>query len=581
MEAREYLALNCGTRTAKALRWTMGVGLLALAMGQAQTTAPPLKASPAALTFTFTQGTATLPATQTLAISGGSAASPLNYQIVISAGPWLVATPVSGLAPASVKVTVNPTSLAVGTFTGTITVSSVGGATLQTATTNVTLSVKAAPPTLSVAPNPVSLTYIKGGVVPDASKITLTTNGALLPFTAASAGGTWLSVTPKSGIVFPAFGTDLSVAVSPANLAPGTYKGTVTITAAQASNKTTTVNVTLTVSAGLPTVSGVWPAEAVQGAAATTVTVTGSNFFSGTTIKAGTTTLASTLLGPDAMTAVIPATLLAAAGPLDIVANNTGTGGGDSTPAVVFTVNPPGPNVNAVVNAASFVGTSIAPGEMVVLFGRGLGPTTLATFDPPGVGSPIATTLAGTTVNFDSTAAPVIYTSANQVAVMVPYDVAGKVSVDIQVDYNGDASTAVTVPVSVSAPGIYTAGGTGAGAAAAFNFDAVTGNYTLNTEATAAPKGGVIVFYATGEGGTGTDGMLVTSPSLTPNPSVSVTVGTATATVLYSGGVVGLVNGLMQINAQLPNEMTAGKALPLTLTINGQQSQTGVTVSVK
>jgi len=165
--------------------------------------------------------------------------------------------------------------------------------------------------------------------------------------------------------------------------------------------------------------------------------------------------------------------------------------------------------------------------------------------------------------------------------VMVPYDVAGKVSVDIQVDYNGDASTAVTVPVSVSAPGIYTAGGTGAGAAAAFNFDAVTGNYTLNTEATAAPKGGVIVFYATGEGGTGTDGMLVTSPSLTPNPSVSVTVGTATATVLYSGGVVGLVNGLMQINAQLPNEMTAGKALPLTLTINGQQSQTGVTVSVK
>ncbi|MEP7364362.1 MAG: IPT/TIG domain-containing protein [Acidobacteriota bacterium] len=550
-------------------------------MSNAQTTAPPLKASPAALTFTFTQGADKLPVTQTLAISGGSTASPLNYQIVVSGGPWLVATPITGTAPTSVKVSVNPTSLTVGTFTGTITVSSVGGSTLQTAQTTVTLSIKAAAPALAVAPNPVSLTYIRGGVVPDPSKITLSTNGALLPYTATSAGGTWLSVSPKSGIVFPAFPTDLSVTVSPVNLAAGTYKGTVTITASQASNKTTTVNVTLTVSAGLPTLSTVWPAEAVQGAAATTVTVTGSNFFSGTTIKAGTTTLSSALLGPDAMTAIIPATLLATAGPLDIVANNPGTGGGDSTPAVVFTVNAPGPNVSAVVNAASFLGTSISPGEMVVLFGRGLGPATLATFDPPGAGSPIASTLAGTTVNFDSTPAPVIYTSANQVAVMVPYDVAGKVSVDIQVDYNSVTSTAVSVPVAVSAPGIYTAGGTGAGAAAAFNYDASTGAYTLNTEASGIAKGGIIVFYATGEGGTGTDGMLVTAPASTPNPSVSVTVGTATATVLYSGGVVGLVNGLMQINAQLPNEMTAGKALPLVVTINGQMSQSGVTVSVK
>ncbi|MBN8732648.1 MAG: IPT/TIG domain-containing protein [Acidobacteria bacterium] len=547
----------------------------------AQTTAPPLKASPATMTFSHTEGADKLPATQTLAISGGSTASPLTYQIVISGGPWLVATPITGAAPASVKVTVNPTSLTVGTFTGTITVSSVGGSTPQTATVAVTLTIKGVAPTLSAAPSPVSLSYIKGGAVPDAAKVKLTTSGALLPYTVATAGGTWLSVTPKSGIVFPAFATELSVAVSPASLAPGTYKGTVTITAAQAANKTTTVNVTLTVTAGLPTVTGLWPDDAVQGAPATTITVTGSNFFSGTTIKAGATTLSSTLLGPDAMTAVIPSSLLAAAGTLNIVANNTGTGGGDSTPAQEFTVHPPGPNVSAVVNAASFLGASIAPGEMVVIFGRSLGPASVTSFDPPASGSPIATTLAGTTVTFDSTAAPVIYTSANQVAVMVPYDVAGKSNVQIAVDYQGTASTAVTVPVAVSAPGIYTASGTGGGPAAAFNYDATSGSYTLNTEATGAAKGSVIVFYLTGEGGTGTDGMLVTTPAVTPNPAVAVTVGAATATVLYTGGIVGLVQGLMQINAQLPNDMTAGKALPLTVTINGQASQTGVTVTVK
>jgi len=565
----------------KRLPALLAAGLWAAAIAPAQTTAPPLKASPATMTFSHTEGADKLPATQTLAISGGSTASPLNYQITIGGGPWLVATPMTGTAPASVKVTVNPTSLTVGTFTGTITVSSVGGSTTQTATVSVTLTVKGTAPTLSAAPNPVSLSYVRGGTVPDAAKVKLTTSGALLPYTVATAGGTWLTVTPKSGIVFPAFATELSVAVSPASLAPGAYKGTITITAAQAANKTTTVNVTLTVSAGLPTVTSIWPEEAVQGAPATTITVTGTNFFSGTTIKAGSTTLSSTLLGPDAMTAVIPSTLLAAAGTLSIVANNTGTGGGDSTPAKDFTVHAPGPNVTAVVNAASFVGGSVAPGEMVVLFGRSLGPSSVTSFDPPATGSPIATTLAGTTVNFDSTAAPVIYTSANQVAVMVPYNVAGKTNVQITVDYNGATSTAVTVPVAVSAPGIFTASGTGGGPAAAFNYDSASGNYTLNTEATGAAKGSIIVFYATGEGGTGTDGMLVTTPSVTPNPAVSVTVGTATATVLYTGGIVGMVQGLMQINAQLPSDMTAGKALPLVVTINGQASQTGVTVTVK
>jgi len=578
--------LKQAPQSARRERWgaagrLAGALLMAAAVGQAQTTAPPLKASPATMTFSFIEGSATLPVTQTLAVSGGSSASPLDYAVTIGGGPWLVATPMTGRAPASVKVSVNPTSLPVGTYTGTITVASVGGSTAQSVQTVVTLSVKAAAPTLSAAPNPVSLTYVRGGTVPAPSTVTLSTSGALLPFSVTSAGGSWLSVTPRSGIVFPAFGTDLSVAISPANLAPGTYKGTITITAAQALNKTTTVTVNLTVSAGLPTVTGVWPNEAVQGAGATTVTITGTNFFSGTTVKAGVATLSSTWLGPEAMTAVIPATLLATAGTLEIVANNTGSGGGDSTPAVDFTVHPPGPNISAVVNAASFLGGSVAPGEMVVLFGRSLGPPTLATFDPPAVGDPIATTLGGTTVNFDTTPAPVIYTSANQVAVMVPYDVAGKTSVQIEVDYQGTTSTAVTVPVAVSAPGIYTSSGTGAGAAAAFNFDALSGNYTLNTEATGAPKGGIIVFYATGEGGAGTDGMLVTTPAVTPNPAVSVTVGAATATVLYTGGVVGLVNGLIQINAQLPNEMTAGKALPLTVTINGQASQSGVTVTVK
>lgn len=93
----------------------------------AQTAAPPLKASPAALTFQYTEGDAKLPVAQTLSVSGGNSAAPLQYSVAITGAPWLAATPATGTAPAAVKVSANPTSLSVGTYTAALTVSSVGG----------------------------------------------------------------------------------------------------------------------------------------------------------------------------------------------------------------------------------------------------------------------------------------------------------------------------------------------------------------------------------------------------------------------------------------------------------------------
>ena len=533
------------------------------------------------LTFNHTEGADKLPAVQTVSVTGGSSSSPMQLLVTVSGGPWLAVTPVSGAAPMSIKVSVNPATLPVGTYTGTIQISQAGGP--ATVPVGVTLSVKAPPPVLSAAPNPVSVTWVKGTSLPGPVKVSLSTGGALLSYTVTTAGGAWLSASPKSGIVFPAFSNDIDVLVNPASLAPGSYKGTVTIAASQAANKTQTVNVNLTVSAGPASISSLWPDEIPAGSPPVTVTITGSNFYSGSVVKAGTATLASSLVGPDVMTAILPAALLASAGTVAITVSNPGTGGGDSSPAT-FTVTAPGPKINALVNAASFLGGKVAPGEMVVLFGRSLGPPTLASFVTPPPGSPIAATLQNARVLFDTTPAPVIYASAQQTAVMVPYDVAGKSTVAVRAEYEGVLSSPLTVPVAASSPGIYTASGTGAGGAAAFNYDESGGGYTLNTESTPAVKGGVLVLYATGEGVTvpaSADGAIVTAPATTPNPAVSLQVGTQDATILYTGGVVGLVSGLMQINARLPAEMTAGKAVPLTLTINGQVSQPGVTIAVK
>jgi uncharacterized protein (TIGR03437 family) len=221
---------------------------------------------------------------------------------------------------------------------------------------------------------------------------------------------------------------------------------------------------------------------------------------------------------------------------------------------------------------------------MVAIFGSGLGPDTLTVFNQPAPGAAIATDLASTVVTFDTTAAPVIYTSATQVAVMAPYDVAGKTTVSLKVAYNSVQSPGVDLAVANHAPALFTAGGAGSGQAAALNYDTATGLYTVNTETVTAPKGSVVVLYGTGEGVTNpasTDGSIVTAPAASPNPAITVQVGGKDATVLYSGGVPGLVSGILQINARLAVDTPAGKAVPLVVTINGIQSQPGVTLGVK
>ncbi len=542
-------------------------------------TATPLKASPATLTFSFQEGDLKLPPTQTLALSGVVGT---GVTIALSGGPWLTASPTVGVLPVSAKILANPTSLAVGTYTGSITIAT-SGASPQTASVPVTLTVKAAPSSLTASSTALAVSYVRGDAAPAAIPITLTSSGAVLSYTVSTAGGAWLSVTPKSGIAFPSFPGTIALAFNPAGLLPGPYKATITIAASQASNKSQTIAVNLTVGPGLPSVLTVWPPRVTEGSPATTVTLTGTNFFSGTVIKVGGATLTSVILGDSAATAVIPAELLATFGSVNLIAANPGTGGGESAP-VTMVVDVSAPVLVSVVNGASFLDGPIAPGEMVTLFGTRLGPDALTSFVQPAPGAGIATTLAGTTVFFDRTPAPVLFTSARQVAVMVPYDVAGRQAVNVFVDFGGTVSSPIGRTVSTSAPGLFSATGTGLGQLAAFNIDESTGAFSINNETATAAKGGVVVFYATGEGiptPPVTDGLIVTAPSVTNNPAIALQIGGANATVLYAGGVPGLVGGIIQINARIPTSITATKATPVVLTVNGIASPLGTTIGIK
>lgn len=538
-----------------------------------------LKVSPASLTFTYTMGTATLPATQTLAVSVQSG-SAQNFTAAVSGGSWVTVTPDAAKTNATLKASVNPTSLAVGSYTATVVLTpAAGGSALNVP---VTLQVKAAPSSLTVTPSTVTVSYTRGGTAPAPVALSLSGNGALLTYTVSTGSAAWLLAQPASGIIFPAFSSQVTLTLNPAGLDPGVYKGTVTVSAPSAANKSQAVDVSLTVNPGAPTLNGIFPTGITQGSAATTITLSGTNFFKGTIVAAATTTLVATILGPTSLQATIPASLQATAGTLKVTASNPDPGGGTSA-ALDFAVYPPGPRIGSIVNAASYVGNGVTPGEMVSVFGTGLGPDTVTPFTPPAAGQPIATSLAGVTVTFGTTPAPLIFVSATQLAAMVPYGLTGA-SVPVTVQFNSSSSAAFDVPLVAAAPGLFTLGAGGTGQGAVFNVNETTGEYTLNADNAPAPKGGILVLYGTGVGVTtpaGADGNVSTSNTAFTSPMATVQVGGVDATVMYFGPAPGLVDGVFQMNIRLASTMAAGKALPLVVTIAGQGSQNGVTVSVK
>ncbi|MDX2151547.1 MAG: hypothetical protein SFV54_12490 [Bryobacteraceae bacterium] len=553
------------------------------ALAAAALPAQTLKLTPGSLTFSYQLGDAKLPAAQTLAASVTGSTTPLNFTVAATGGAWLTVSPDAGRTPGSLKVTVNPTSLAIGNYSGQVTVTPTSGTAINVP---VSLTVKAAPAALSVTPNPVSLVYTPGSPAPS-QKLTLNSNGSLLSYTAAVTGATWLTATPTSGIIFPGFTPTVDLIVSPTGLAPGAYKGTVTVSAAASANKSVAITVNLTVNPGAPTLTGVFPASAVVGTGATTVTLTGTNFYSGSQVRVnGSTPLATTPLGSTSMQAVIPASLLSAVADLAITVSNPDPGGGLSS-AATFKVLAPGPQIAGVVDASSYVLGPVSPGKMVAVFGTGLGPASLTTFAVPTPPATIAGSLAGTRILFGTTtsgaatAAPIIFTSQNQVVAMVPYDVTVGGTVKVWAEYNTVVSAQpVTLSVAGTGPGLFTVGSTGSGQAAALNEDG-----TINSDSNPIAGGKVISLFGTGEG------LLTATPAVASGEILSSVLNIAAAVtaqidgidapVQSATGVSGLVAGVFQVNLTVPAGAKAGKTVPVFITIGGVTTQAGVTISVK
>jgi uncharacterized protein (TIGR03437 family) len=206
-------------------------------------------------------------------------------------------------------------------------------------------------------------------------------------------------------------------------------------------------------------------------------------------------------------------------------------------------VSEPVTRVFGIINAAGgILQSSVAPGELVSLFGTQLGPA-------PGVASKadssgkIPTILAGTQVWFDGIPAPLLYVSPSQINVVAPFGLTIGRNIGIHVVTAAQTDQGFPVSVVAAQPGIF-----GVQSAAAVNQDGA-----INSESNPAKPGSVVSIWVTGMGVVyplPLDGQIADSAQAFS--CCSVAVGTKSNEVLYAGAAPGMVAGVVQINFRLP-----------------------------
>jgi uncharacterized protein (TIGR03437 family) len=230
------------------------------------------------------------------------------------------------------------------------------------------------------------------------------------------------------------------------------------------------------------------------------------------------------------------------------------------------------PNANAQTvslacmgNAATYDILQIAPGEIVTLFGNGLGPKlgvqTQATLE-----TPFPTHAANVEVTFDGTPAPLLWVQDSQINVVAPWSLAPGQTTKVCASYNRVKTNCLTWPVLQTAPAVFTVDGV---FAAALNQDG-----TVNSADNPAAPGSIVSVFATGLGPIAPsqgDGSLVGLPlpenvlPVEAGEQENLTVGVfgpvinVPLTVTYAGPAPYLVAGTTQINFQVVDAMYGGE----------------------
>lgn len=226
-------------------------------------------------------------------------------------------------------------------------------------------------------------------------------------------------------------------------------------------------------------------------------------------------------------------------------------------------LSPAAPNSSAptyslacAASAASLAIGAISPGELVTLFGNGLGPQQGV---QPQVAAPnsFPTRTANVQVTFDGIPAPLLWVQDAQINLVAPWSLSPAKNTQVCVSYNNVNTNCLSLPVVQATPAVFMVDFR---YAAALNQDG-----TLNSAANPAAPGSIVSVFATGLGPISpsqSDGSLIGSPlpvnTLTYGVEAVFTVGIPFGTeidvpfdVQYAGPAPTLVAGVSQLNFRI------------------------------
>jgi uncharacterized protein (TIGR03437 family) len=202
-----------------------------------------------------------------------------------------------------------------------------------------------------------------------------------------------------------------------------------------------------------------------------------------------------------------------------IITVDAGSVAGSRTVPVALTVTPAppppslNPVVNSVLNGASFVSGSLAPGSIATLMGAKLSGIDVS-------------------VSFDGMPAKVLYDSDTQVNLYVPVELAAKSAATMMVSVDGRTSGPQIVPLAPFTPAIFRNG-------------VLNQDYSLNSPDHPAAVNTVVQIFATGLSGTG---------------AITAKLNGQTISAPYYAGPAPGILGVQQVNLQLPSDLAGPTA---------------------
>lgn len=252
---------------------------------------------------------------------------------------------------------------------------------------------------------------------------------------------------------------------------------------------------------------------------------------------------------------------------LALVSANSGVAALGPAGALLTATSGAGPSLLAITNSAGFApSTSVAPYELISLYGLGIGPSS-------SVGASIAKgvirdSLDGVQVLFDGIPAPLLYAGPAQINAVVPSEIVSSAAVTIEVVTPDGTLVGPAIRVSPSEPGVMLSANQPDDAilpvAAALNQDG-----TINSAANPAAPGSILSVWVSGAGLSTyqvPDGT-VRSAAQTGVPTLPVAalagfleveaiptlpVGALSTEVVYAGDAAGMVAGVTQVNFLIP-----------------------------